>query len=158
MTGLSHMSVNRNMKYFYNINLVRLKRYGRTFAWSANEESYLYVKLRQVIKDIMAIEPLRDLKAFLLQKLKMTGVISAYIFGSVSKGREKEDSDIDLFVVALDESVKKTLVDKLDRAGLECLRIFGNALSPYVLTQSEYGSKRKKLSVVAEAEKGIKII
>lgn len=158
MTQLSHMSVNRAMKYFYNINLVKLKRYGRTFSWSANEESYLYAKLKNVIKSMTVLEPMDDLKAFLVKKLQAPGVIGARIFGSVSKGKEQEDSDIDLFVIVSNESVKKIIVDSLEKAGLECLRVFGNSLSPYVLTESEYKIKRKTLAVVIEAEKGIKII
>jgi predicted nucleotidyltransferase len=158
MTGLSHMSVNRNMKYFYNINLVKFRRYGRTFSWSANEESYLYGKLKPVINDITAIEPMNDLKKFLLKKLKAPGVVSAGIFGSVSKAKEKADSDIDLFVVVKDEAAKKVLDKSLGDAGLECMRIFGNHLAPYILTVKEYRSKKNKLAVVAEAEKGITII
>lgn len=158
MTKLSHMSVNRTMKYFYNINLVKLKRYGRTFSWSANEESYLYAKLKTLIKNMLALEPMADLKAFLVKKLQAPGVIGARIFGSISKGKEKEDSDVDLFVIVSNEGVKKTVVDSLEKTGLECLRVFGNSLSPYVLTESEYKTKRKKLAVVIEAEKGIKII
>jgi predicted nucleotidyltransferase len=158
MTGLSHMSVNRNMKYFYNINLVKLRRYGRTFSWSANEESYLYTKLKSVVSDIMAIEPMNDLKKFLVKKLKSPGVISARIFGSVSKAKEKDDSDIDLFVVVKDEAAKKALDKSLEDAGLECMRIFGNPLAPYILTDKEYGLKKNRLAVVAEAEKGIRIV
>ncbi len=158
MTGLSHMSVNRNMKYFYNINLVKLRRYGRTFSWSANEESYLYGKLKPVISDITAIEPMNDLKKFLIKRLKSPGIVSARIFGSVSKAKEKPDSDIDLFVVVKDEAAKEALDKSLGDAGLECVKIFGNQLAPYILTVKEYGSKRNKLAVVAEAEKGIVII
>lgn len=158
ITGLSHMSVNRNMKYFYNINLVKLRRYGRTFSWSANEESYLYGKLKSVISDIMAIEPMNDLKKFLVKKLKAQGVVSARIFGSVSKAKEKDDSDIDLFVVVKDETAKNALDKSLEDAGLECMRIFGNPLAPYILTEKEYSLKKNRLAVVAEAEKGIRIV
>lgn len=158
LTGLSHMSVNRNMKYFYNKNLVKLKRYGKTFSWSANEESYLYMKLKPLISDITAIDPMGDLKKFIVKKLKMPGVVSARIFGSVSRAKEKDDSDIDLFVVVKNESAKATAAEALDNAGLECAKIFGNALSPYILTEKEYKVKKGKLAVVVEADKGIKII
>jgi predicted nucleotidyltransferase len=158
ITDLSHMTINRILKYFYSINLVKMRRYGRTYAWTANEESYLYKKLKTVITGMKEIDPLPDLKNFLLKKTQMPGIIRAYIFGSVGKAKEAADSDIDYFVIVKDARVKHELEEKLAQAGLECIRVFGNSLSPYILTVNEYEEKKDKLAVIKNAEKGIRVV
>jgi predicted nucleotidyltransferase len=158
MTGLSHMTVNRIMKYFYANNLVKLKRYGRTYSWTANGESYLYEKLKKVIAGIKELDPMNDLNSYVTKKVQSPGVIKAFIYGSIAKGKEQSDSDIDVFVIVKDGNAKQLLAEKLEKASLESMRIFGNMISPYILTAGEYESKKNRLAVVAEAEKGIRIV
>jgi predicted nucleotidyltransferase len=135
-----------------------MRRYGRTYSWTANEGSYLYKKLKIVIAGMKEIDPLPELKDFLLKKTRIPGIIRAYIFGSVARGKEAADSDIDYFVIVKDAQAKAALEEKLEQAGLECIRIFGNSLSPYILTEKEYGEKKDRLAVIKNAEKGIRVV
>jgi predicted nucleotidyltransferase len=104
-----------------------------------------------------ALQPLESLVKTLKDGLKAGGAEKALLYGSIAKGTENPDSDIDLLIVAGDEKGKKQLEPHL--AGLEkqCLKLYGNPLSAVVLTEKEYEAGKNK-QVIKDAEKGIKII
>ncbi|HNZ29964.1 MAG TPA: nucleotidyltransferase domain-containing protein, partial [Candidatus Goldiibacteriota bacterium] len=80
-----------------------------------------------------------------------------YLYGSVASGQEKPDSDIDLLIVVKDEEAANEIEPLLERLEKRCLMLYGNPLSPYILTQKEFMAK-KGLPVIKNAMKGIKII
>lgn len=155
---VSHMTINRLMKELYALNLVSLERVGNVNLWTVNKRSYAYHILSQVIKGISdrRLKPLEDLKNTILNNLPTSMIQKAILFGSIASGTEKPNSDIDLFILvksSQDKNKVEPLVHKLSHL---CLDLYGNRLSPYILTQSQL-KKRKKLPLVSEIEKGIQI-
>jgi len=61
----------------------------------------------------------------------------ATLFGSVVRGDERPDSDIDLFVQVRDNAAKEQVVDALSSARARFALQFGNVLSSLVLTRSQ---------------------
>jgi len=78
------------------------------------------------------------------------------LFGSIAKGEEKVDSDIDLLIVVKTDKDKDRVEPLLDRLSSECLDIFGNRLSSYLLSTKEWKA-RKSLEIIKEARKGINL-
>ena len=155
--GLSNTAVNKIMKGFYDINLVAPMRVGSAQAWRVNEGSYAYLAIRDL--DILAKQPpIEHLKENIAGVLRSYPAVKrAVIFGSLAEGRELPSSDIDLFVLVEREDARKAVFEKLSRLADRCLQLYGNALSPTVMTEKEAGM-RKNQKLVEAARKGISVI
>ena len=152
----SHTSVNRIMKEFESVNLVYSRKAGTALVWNTNTESYVYTKLNKLLEE-MYEKPLINLIEAIKKVLLKEKVLKCILFGSVASGKEKEGSDIDLFILVKNERDKERIEPILQRLGTLCIRNYGNALMPYVLSEQEY-KKKKGLKLLKDIEKGIKII
>lgn len=131
VVGVSNASVSRLMRQFEELDLVSPQRFGNVIAWQVNQESFAYQELRKIVS---LAPPLEHLVATLRNGLAGLPVKRAVLFGSVSQGKERPGSDIDVFVLARS---KEGLRAKLDELNEECLRLYGNPLMAYVLTEKE---------------------
>ncbi len=94
---------------------------------------------------------IENLKREISMVVKKFPVENAVIYGSVARGDERPDSDIDLLLV-----VKKRgkFVDELqNKLRGKILEFFGNTLSILVCTEKEY--KKISAGLKKELEKGI---
>ena len=82
------------------------------------------------------IEQLRERLEAILRPLP---VERAVLFGSVARGEERPESDIDLFVETRGNAEKERVAQALSGASLEFAQRFGNPLSNLVLTRAEIG-------------------
>ena len=78
------------------------------------------------------------------------------LFGSVAKGKEKTDSDIDVFFLVKDSRDKEKLSSALEKLSNACLETYGNRLSPYILTERE-AKKKTRAKFLSEINNGIEI-
>lgn len=77
----------------------------------------------------------------LLKKyLDTTKIFSAAIFGSVVKGQEKTDSDIDLLVISNDPA---HAIKQISEVSEQIFSIFHGSISPVVFTKKEFKAKQK---------------
>jgi predicted nucleotidyltransferase len=154
---VSHMSINRTMRELVETNLVNFVTSGKAHLWRVNRKSYAFKALSEFVKGVLSLkEPLADLKGSLLKKIPRKLILKAVLFGSVAKGFEKTNSDIDLFILVKDKKNKKSLDSSLEKLSNFCLETYGNKLSPYILTEPEL--KRKKgLKIISEINKGVQI-
>jgi predicted nucleotidyltransferase len=154
---IPHTSVNRTLKELALYNLVSYSVAGSTHLWKLNKNSYGYATLSETIKNISALEsPLKSLKIMILKSLPPKLVKRIVLYGSVAKGMEAPNSDIDLFILVGNEMNKKKVQNVVDDLSIKCLDAYGNRLEAYILTDKEWAQK-KDLSVLHEVEKGIKI-
>ncbi|MFH1416588.1 MAG: nucleotidyltransferase domain-containing protein [Elusimicrobiota bacterium] len=154
---VSHMSVNRTMRELADINLVNFVTVGKAHLWKINRNSYSYKILSNLLKNISNKSmPLKDLINVILQDLPEKIVKKAVLFGSVSKGTEKSDSDIDLFILVSNKADKEILEPEIEKLSNKCLEIYGNRLAPYILTTHELKQK-KELKIISEIDKGVQI-
>ena len=154
--GLSNTAVNKIMKDFYDINLVAPMRVGSAQAWRVNEGSYAYNAVTN-LKYLAGSPPLEDLKGKISETLHNYAIIKAVIFGSLAEGRELPSSDIDLFVLIEREDVRKVVLERLTKLTEKCMQLYGNSLSPTVMTEKEAGM-HKNQKLVEAARKGISVI
>lgn len=154
---VSHMSINRTLRELSEVNLVNFTTIGKAHLWKVNRKSYAFKVLSEFIKDFSHIkDPLDDLKKVILTNIPKNLIKKAVLFGSVAKGEEKTDSDIDIFFLIKNAKDKEKIESFLEKLSNTCLEIYGNRLSPYILTEQE--SKRKtRQKFLSEINKGIQI-
>ncbi len=155
--NVSHMSVNRAMKELEDLNLVSNVVIGRTHVWQVNRNSYAFEFLSVLVKTIDATpEPIEDLKKTILQALSKEIISKVILFGSVSKGLEEHNSDIDVFVLVKNQKQKEAIAPSIEELSTKCLERFGNVLSPYILTENELRQKRHQ-KLLSEIKSGNQI-
>jgi predicted nucleotidyltransferase len=155
--NVSHMSINRIMKELANINFVNYVTIGKAHLWKVNRKSYAFKVLFQLIKEISNINgPLEDLKKTILENVAGSNIKKVVLFGSVAKGLERENSDIDVFILVKNMKMKKEVETVIERLLNKCFDLYGNRLAPYILTEHEI-KKRRNLSLISEINKGIQI-
>ena len=141
MLELSAMTVTRVMKDLAATGLITPRKTGSSFEWRLNTESWAYralSPLKQVDTDPRSA--IRSLLPF-----PQAGVLEAYLTGSVAAGTEGADSDIDLLLVVDTKKTRARLRHQLEPLKGQCLRLFGNILSPFILTAVETSRHRTLL-------------
>lgn len=154
---VSHMSINRTMRELSEVNFVNFVTVGKAHLWKVNRKSYALKVLSEFINGFSRIkDPLSDLKGVILTNIPKNLVKKVVLFGSVAKGEEKTNSDIDIFFLVKDTKDKKRLGPAIEKLSNACLEIYGNRLSPYILTEQET-KKKAKQKFLSEINKGIEI-
>ena len=141
---ISHMSVNRTMRELAESNLVHYITIGKAHLWKVNRESFAYKALERFMDSLRAMpNPLSELKRVIMRHLSKSLVKRVVLFGSVARGKEKPDSDIDLFILVENIQDQKALEESIEKLSTECLEVFGNRLAPYILTKRQYNEKKR---------------
>lgn len=120
--------------------LIRIQPVGRAHQVSLNEKSYILNKILEPIF-IEESKTLDELILVLRKYLTTKTIFTAAIFGSVAKGEEKEDSDIDLLVVSDDFD---HAIEVVASASEDISEVFHARVSPIIFSKKEFISKEKR--------------
>ena len=154
---VSHMSINRTMRELSEVNFVNFITVGKAHLWKVNRKSYAFKVLSEFIKGVSGIkDPLDDLKGMILNNMPKNLIKRVILFGSVAKGEEETDSDIDVFFLVKNTKDKEKIEPAIDKLSNACLETYGNRLSPYVLTEQE-AKKKTRQKFLSEINRGIEI-
>ncbi len=151
--GVSVRGVIDILTIFEQYGFVKSRRVGKSILWKVDQNNYLIKSL--ILPTFETEKNLLDhLKRRISTRVGRFPVQKAVIYGSVARGDERPDSDIDLLLVVKKKG--KWVKELQDKLRVEVLGLFGNVLSILVCTPSEY----KKLSRVLkkEIEKGIVVL
>ena len=155
---VSHMNVNRAMKDLAAGNVVRFVTVGRAHLWKPNKKSYGFAIASDFIKNKALLRsPLDDLKTIVKAGIPAGLAQKAVLFGSMARGQEEVDSDIDLFLLVKNGNDKKALEPYIETLSNKCLELYGNTLSPYILTERGLNEK-KNSNILQEIENGIQLL
>ena len=151
----SHMNVNRILLDLAKINFVNYLKVGKAHLWRVNRKSYAYKVFCDFIDRINQMrEPRKELKEFLVKKLPKAMIKKIILFGSVAKGDEESDSDVDLFILVENSKIRKKLESFMAGLSNRCIELYGNRLAPYILTENEM-KKQKRQKIIKEVAQGI---
>lgn len=145
--NVSHTGVRKALSDLYKMNVVRIRVIGKSHAVTVNSESYAAGLVDKMFK--MEGETLSELVKLIAEKLGDPTITSALIFGSVARGEEESLSDIDLFILTEDKEKAEGAVSELQR---EVSNRFGNAISPYILSEEDLADE-DKLQILEEIRK-----
>lgn len=135
-TGAAHRVLTR----LAAAGLVTVTRIGNQKHYQANRSSSVFEELRGlIVKTVGVVEPLRHALG-----ARAGDIRAAFVYGSVAKGTDKADSDIDLMVVS----------DRLDHADLFGILqpvegVLARRVNPTVMSREEWRTKRNDPSSFA---------
>jgi predicted nucleotidyltransferase len=133
LTGSGSGAVQRELQRLASSGLVTVKRIGNQKHYQANPEAPVYAELRGlVLKTVAFVEPIRRALEPLSAKIAL-----AMLFGSVVKGTDTTDSDIDVLIVA--DGV--TLEDIYSAMAVVEAEL-GRTISPTLYTQQEFEQRK----------------
>lgn len=143
------------LRILENSGLIEMKRAGRANLYSLRKETALFIELLSSLfkRESRFVEFSVE---WLLGRLKQKP-FSIILFGSIARGNEREESDIDLLFVVKSPDEKKRFAALLSQIGSEFQVKFGKKISPYILTIEEFRRQhRKQEGVVKNAiEQGV---
>jgi len=128
------------LKELQNEGILTSKRFGRSLVFSLNQDHYLtsdvIIPLFRKEKDIK-----NKLKQIILKSINFS-YESIILFGSVKRGNEKPQSDIDVAFIVRDKDLARAEKETME-INQAISRIFGNSISPVVLSQKEFVKRLK---------------
>jgi predicted nucleotidyltransferase len=134
IAGIPQASVHRNVKSLLDNGLLDRKRIGKANLYSLNKEHILYPLLFRNFEAERNV--LVELKNIIEESVKSLPQIElAVLFGSIVKGMERADSDVDIFIVCKGE--KSELEDKLTDLTKISQNKFGNPVSLMIKHKEE---------------------
>lgn len=98
LAGSGSGAVQRELRCLASSGLIRMTRIGRQVHYQANPDSPVYRELVEIMRKTVALaEPIRQALGPFSDRINL-----AMVFGSVARGTDTADSDIDLLVVSDD--------------------------------------------------------
>ena len=133
--GVSPAQAARDLHSLADAGIVDFEVQGRSFVWGLNVENALYPDL------LLLFQREARLRGELVHDISVTfrtaPIRRARLFGSVARGEEEEDSDVDLFLEIERADQRPLIEDALARARERVWKKFGNPLAPLVYTASK---------------------
>jgi predicted nucleotidyltransferase len=119
----------RELKKLADAGIVSVQASGNRKLYQANRQSPIFAELQGIVlKTVGLLEPLRRALA-----PHASNIEAAFVYGSVAKGKDKANSDIDLMIVGHDLSYVN-LFASLQEAERTLLR----QISPKLMTRREW--------------------
>jgi len=136
-SGVSAPQTMEALYLLYDEALVRQRRAGRASMWTLEEGHFLVERLRPLLA--LDSESNRALVEALEAGLSRSGAVEAWLFGSVARGDEDPNSDVDLLVVFPDKRRAAAWRKRLRNLEAEVLARFGNPVQALVYTARQVG-------------------
>src|SRR3990170_1599095 len=136
-SGVSAPQTMEALYLLYDEALVRQRRAGRASMWTLEESHFLVERLRSLLA--LDSESNRALVEALEAGLSRSGAVEAWLFGSVARGDEDPNSDVDLLVVFPDKRRAAAWRKRLRNLEAEVLARFGNPVQALVYTARQVG-------------------
>jgi predicted nucleotidyltransferase len=114
---------------------------GTSYIFTLNEEHMLFSKVIKrafIAEQNSLIEIVKIFKELLGKEF-----VRAVVFGSVARGEERPDSDIDILVVIKDSADIDALEDDVNNAATLSTAASGNPVMPIVIKAGEYEKKSR---------------
>lgn len=150
IAGIPQASVHRNVKSLLVNGLLDRERIGKANLYSLNKEHILYPLIKNTFENERNL--LSELKKSLKDSIEsLSGIELAVLFGSVVKGTERADSDIDILIVC---RADKSKVEEEMKNLIQVIRNkFGNTISTLIKKDIEM-KDMKSSSIYKELKKG----
>lgn len=141
LIGYSPTHTISNLRDLESEGLVVSLRAGKTDLFSLNERSSA---VKGVLDPLLRWEQnLYTELAGIFEEQLGKRLLEVRLFGSVARGEEQQDSDVDLLLVVRDDADIESTEEDAASTSIEAGNRFGLPVVPFVVTASEYDKKVK---------------
>lgn len=142
LAGFSHTQTITTLLDLESQGLVRRRRAGNAYMFTINRDNAIVSGVLSPAFEFESglIESLADMFYDGLGR-QLTSVI---LFGSVARGEETDESDVDLLLVLKDSTDRKLAENKVGDISHEVYLAFGCSAMPIVVSETEYQRKLKR--------------
>jgi uncharacterized protein len=142
---LSVRPIQQELSRLQKIGLVKARKDGNRLYFSANPAHPIYPEIRKIVEKTEGVQGL------LRDALSDPDVKIAFIFGSVATGKERAESDVDLFVIG------ELGLRKLSKLLSGVSGRVGREVNPHVYSEADFAAKWRArdhfVTRVTESEK-----
>lgn len=139
--SVSQFKIRSVLQSLSSHGLLKMRVFGKAYLYSLNKRHILI----QRMKPLLELED--DFFAFFGQWV-MRQVpfkpISLVLFGSMARGEERPESDIDLLVILKKMTPENEILDKIHHCLAEAIDVFGNRIAPVLTTPKDFEKAVKK--------------
>lgn len=153
--GVSPSQAARDLRSLSDAGIVEFEVQGRSFVWRLNAENALYPELFQLFDREARLRT--DLVHDISVIFRTAPIRRARLFGSVARGDEQQDSDVDLLLEVKSADERPLIEDALARARDRVWKKFGNPLAPLVFVGSRARRPRNAALAAAIDRDGVEI-
>jgi predicted nucleotidyltransferase len=125
----------RDLRELSDVGIVHWDAIGRSYSWELSRSHVLFDPLSSLFEFEANLKS--ELVRQISKELQSEPIRKAKLFGSVARGDERSDSDIDLFLEIENASQAPRVDNAVDRVRAQIWRTFGNAVVPLVYTSSK---------------------
>jgi predicted nucleotidyltransferase len=141
VAGMTPVTALKALTSLEELRIVNRQRGGREHLFTLNREHYFVQGV--ILKLYQSERQFPDVVSAMLAGILNTHVVSAVIFGSVSRREETPQSDLDLCCLVRAEQEKETVLGLLNEKSSELHRRFGVKVAPVLFTVQEFKKKGK---------------
>ena len=135
-----------------NEGVVLSKKAGNATMWSFNPKHALAKPIAQLADPLQLL--VEEIRRHVEKQPAGKKIRKLFLFGSVARGEERHDSDIDIFAQVDDGKDKDEVLQALISAAQEITEEFGNPAIPIVLASKEMQKEGNKKLVNAVFSEG----
>lgn len=129
------------LELFRKYGIVNRIRIGNTSEWTLNKKNILVENLLKIFKIEEKIY--QDLKSKIFNTFhKEKSILKVILYGSVARGEEKPNSDIDLFILVKNEKDKDLAANLVHKLNISLLPRYGNVISELIYSKKEWNLKK----------------
>lgn len=154
-SGMQPRSALKALTSLEELGIVRRQRGGRDHLFTLNRDHFL--TREGLLPLYQAEQKYRSAIEDSLVTILKGHVVSAVIFGSVSRKQETPQSDLDLCCIVSSENKKGVVQERLASEAVPLYRKFGVKLAPVFFSLSEM-KKKKRSGLIREIRKEGKVI
>jgi predicted nucleotidyltransferase len=137
LAGVGIGTVHRELEKLSGCGLLTIKRIGNQKHYQANPASPIFKELKGIVRKTFGLaDPLRIALGQYIDKIKV-----AFIYGSIAKGTDTTESDIDLMLIS-DQLAYPDLFASIS----ELEKQLGRQINPTIYTGEEFRKKLKSES------------
>ncbi len=139
--GIAPPNMSKALKGLALENVLVWRRFGNSIVYRLNKGHFLADK---IIIPLFKNEAMakKELERKIIKHIDFS-FESIILFGSVAKGREKSDSDIDLAFIIKDSLDADKIEKKIFDINPDLSKRFGNTVSPIVIKKSDFVKRLK---------------
>lgn len=151
LCNLPQKSVQKNLLVLREECILAIRYAGKSHLFSMNKSHPLFDAMKSIFESEGGLY--RTLCNLVSEQIKRNpvlkmNVVSASIYGSVSKGTERPDSDVDVFIIVGNKDVVNKVEDELTKVGKTVRDAFGNSLHFLVKPRDSLGELRREKKAI----------